>query len=386
MRACKSFIYQMSQKKFLIIFASLSFIPFLSAEKISVFIGTNGPSADGIYHTFFDQKSGEFSHPERVAEVQSPNFLAIHPDGEKIYTVCRWRNGAGVIGYRIVHPFELVEFTRMNCPDGMGCHIAIHPDGNFLLTAQYSGGSVAFFPLDGRGMLGRPTITEHNGSSGVIKSRQSNPHPHWCGFSPCGNFALVPDLGLDQIVIYQVDETKIASHGTVQSVPGGGPRHMRFSTDGRWIFLLNELNLTISTFSWNKISGQAFPVSNTPTLDNEIKNRESFNSAAEILAHPNGRWVYSSNRGHDSVSVFRNNEQGQLTRTQVQPIRGAFPRNINLTPNGMWLLAAGQDSHTVTGHKIDSGTGLLTYQRGSITQAPNPVCLVFHSTKKNPKK
>ena len=378
----------MSQKKFLTIFVFLLFVPFLSAEKISLFIGTNGPSADGIYHTFFDQKTGKFSPPERVAEVQSPNFLAIHPDGEKIYAVCRWQNGAGVIGYRVSHPFQLVEFTRMNCPDGMGCHIAIHPDGNFLLTTQYSGGSVAFFPLDERGILGHPTITEHSGGSGIIKSRQSNPHPHWCGFSPCGNFALVPDLGLDQIVIYQVDEkrTKIVSHGTVKSVPGGGPRHMRFSIDGRWIFLLNELSLSISTFSWNKTLGQAFPVSSTPTLDDEIKDGESFNSAAEILVHPSGRWVYSSNRGHDSVSVFSKSEQGKLTRTQVQPVRGAFPRNINLSPNGMWLLAAGQDSNTISGHKIDSGTGLLTYQRGSITNAPNPVCLVFHPTKKYSKK
>ena len=161
---------------------------------------------------------------------------------------------------------------------------------------------------------------------------------------------------------------------------------MRFSIDGRWIFLLNELSLSISTFSWNKTLGQAFPVSSTPTLDDEIKDGESFNSAAEILVHPSGRWVYSSNRGHDSVSVFSKSEQGKLSRTQVQPVRGAFPRNINLSPNGMWLLAAGQDSNTISGHKIDSGTGLLTYQRGSITNAPNPVCLVFHLTKKNSKK
>ena len=378
----------MIQKKFLPIFAFHFLIPFLSAEKISVFIGTNGPSADGIYHTYFDQGSGKFSKSERIAEVQSPNFLAIHPDGKKIYTVCRWQDGAGVIGYKIFHPFKLVEFTRMDCPDGMGCHIAVHPDGKFLLTTQYSGGSVAFFPLDTGGILGRPTITEHNGSSGVIKIRQSKPHPHWCGFSPGGDFALVPDLGLDQIIIYQVNKnrTKITPHGSVNSVPGGGPRHMKFSTDGRLIFLLNELSLSISTFSWDKTSGQALLISNTSTLADEMKAGESFNSAAEILIHPNGRWVYSSNRGHDSVSVFKKNERGKLSLTQVQPIRGAFPRNINLTPSGMWLLSAGQDSNTISAHRIDPATGLLTYQRGSIINAPNPVCLVFHSTQKNPKK
>ena len=135
-----------------------------------MFIGTNGPSADGIYHTYFDQGSGKFSKSERIAEVQSPNFLAIHPDG-KNHTVCRWQDGAGVIGYKIFHPFKLVEFTAWIVLMGWGVILLFIRVVNFY-SPQYSGGSVAFFPLDTGGILGRPTITEHNGSSGVIKRRQ----------------------------------------------------------------------------------------------------------------------------------------------------------------------------------------------------------------------
>lgn len=364
------------------VFTLLTISPLLYADNISVFIGTSGPYGDGIYQTFFNTENGKFSEVERVVQVKSPNFLALHPAGDKIYAVCRWSHQAGVIGYQISKEGKLKEFTRMDCPDGMGCHIAVHPDGKFLLTAQYSGGSVAFFGLEESGKLNRPAIIEHRGSSGVIGGRQDNPHPHWCGYSPCGNFALVPDLGLDQITIYKVDDnrSRIFPHGHVNSPQGAGPRHMKFSTDGKWIYLLNELSLSISSFYWESESGRAAFKADTPTLSDQLKERESFNSAAEILTHPNGKWIYSSNRGHDSISFFESDDQGFLLLKQVQPIRGAFPRNVNLSPCGTWLLAAGQDSGTISAHKIDRMTGELTYQRGSIVNAPNPVCLLFKTS------
>ena len=353
------------------------------AKQFSLFIGTSGESSDGIYHTYFHTNSGKFEQVRRVVKVDSPNFLTSHPTDQLIYAVCKWGQKQGVIGYQLTNKNDLVEFTRMACPDGLGCHISVHPSGNFLLTTQYRGGSVALFPINPDGTLEPPRVTDHHGGSQVIPSRQSQPHPHWCGFSPCGNFALVPDLGIDQIVIYRVNaETpSIQPHSVAKTVPGGGPRHMRFSQDQNWIYLLNELNLSISTFKWDQSAGEAIFHSLTDTLKEEQKAQESFNSAAEILVHPNGQWVYSSNRGHDSVTVFTSNNTGSLKAIQTQPIRGAFPRNINLTPCGLWLLAAGQDSSTVSGHRIHQETGKLTYQRGSITQVPNPVCLLFSDSK-----
>ena len=190
----------------------------------------------------------------------------------------------------------------------------------------------------------------------------------------------MPDLGLDQIVIYKVDSSKpaITRHGVGQSVPGGGPRHMRFSTNGKFIYLLNELTLSVTTFEWDaqlKEPPRRSP-QNPPSVSRTRKARRC--SSAEILVHPNGRFAYSSNRGHDSVSVYRANpKSGKLKVVQVQPVRGAFPRNINLSPNASWLLAAGADSNTVAAHRVDADTGKLTYQRGSVVNVPSPICILF---------
>ncbi len=356
-----------------------SFFSLGLAEPIDVFFGTGGAGAEGIYHSTFNPDNGRFSSVKLAAKIGSPGFLTLHPNGKILYSVGRWETGTGAVGYHI-NKGELKEFTRMACPDGGGCHIAVHPSGKFLLTAQYGGGSVALFPLDPSGKLGEPTVTEHEGGSKVVERRQQSPHPHWTGFSPDGKYALVPDLGLDQIVIYKVDSSKpsITRHGVGQSVPGGGPRHMRFSTNEKFIYLLNELTLSVTTFEWDAAKGTAKTLTTEPALSEEDKEGETFNSSAEILVHPNGRFAYSSNRGHDSITVYRANpKSGKLKVVQVQPVRGAFPRNINLSPNASWLLAAGADSNTVAAHRVDADTGKLTYQRGSVVNVPSPICILF---------
>lgn len=369
-------------KNQILAFVSVNFLfsAFAFAEPIHFFIGTGGQGAEGIYHATFDPENGRFTPAKLAAKIGSPGFLTTHPNGKILYSVGRWKGGAGALGYKIGKSGELGEFTRMICPDGGSAHIAVHPSGKFLLTAQYGGGSVALFPLDANGKLGEPTVTEHQGGSKVVDGRQDAPHPHWAGFSPDGKYALIPDLGLDQIVIYEVDDKKpaITERGVGQSVPGGGPRHMRFSTNGKFIYLLNELSLSVTTFAWDAQKGTAKRLTTTAAISEEVKAGESFNSAAEILVHPNGRFVYSSNRGHDTVSVYQANPNtGKLKVVQVQPVRGAFPRNINLTPGADWLLAAGADSNTIAAHRIDQETGKLTYQRGSVINVPSPICILF---------
>jgi 6-phosphogluconolactonase len=351
-----------------------------SAETWQVYFGTGGPGAKGIYRSTFNTENGRLTPAELAAEIGSPGFLALHPDGDKLYAVANFPGGPGAVGYRTGKDGSLEMINTSPTGNGGGAHIAVHPSGKFLLTAQYGGGTTALFPLDADGRLGAAQLHRHEGGSGVVANRQNAPHPHWCGFSPDGRFALVPDLGMDGIVIYRVnlEAPSLERHGFAASIPGGGPRHMRFSTDGRFIHLLNELSLSVTTFAWDAASGTARQLETVPALSEEEKAKETFNSAAEILAHPSGPFLSSPNRGHDTVTVYRADPaSGALEVIQVQPIRGAFPRNINLAPGGGWLLAAGADSNTVAVHRLNPETGELTYQTKGIINVPAPICILF---------
>lgn len=354
--------------------------PALHAEELQVYFGTGGPGADGIYRARFDTVNGRLSKAERAVELAAPGFLALHPDGDKIYAVAGFEGGPGVVGYRIGKDGGLEPINRAPTGDGGGAHVAVHPSGRFLLTAQYGGGSVAMFPLDRDGNLGMAQLSRHEGGSRVFEKRQESPHPHYCGFSPDGRFALVPDLGIDKVVIYKVDASgpSIEPHGFAEVLPGAGPRHLKFSADGKFIYLLNELSLSVTTFAWDAVAGTARRMKTVPALSEETKAKETFNSAAEIVVHPGGRFVYSSNRGNDTVSVYRVGPAGgALEVIQVQPVRGAFPRNVNLTPCGGWLLAAGADSNTISVHRVNPETGVLTYQTKSVINVPGPICILF---------
>lgn len=364
----------------LFVAAGLASVVSLRADPRPVFFGTGGPGARGIYRATFDRETGRLGPAELAAEVGSPGFLALHPRSSVLYAVAHGPAGPGAVAYRVAADGSLAVLNSEATGDGGAAHVAVHPSGRLLLTAQYGGGSTAAFPLDDEGRLEKPTLHEHTGGSGVVKDRQEAPHPHWCGFSPDGRFALVPDLGMDGIVIYRVDPEArtISPHGFAASVPGGGPRHMRFSPEGKHIYLLNELSLSVSVFAWNSEAGTAERLGTTPALSDDAKAAEAFNSAAEILVHPSGAFVYSSNRGHDSVTVYRTRDGGRaLDVIQVQPIRGAFPRNIALDPSGRWLLAAGADSNTVAVHAVDPDTGRLTYQTKGIINVPAPICILF---------
>ncbi len=351
-----------------------------TAAPLPVYFGTGGPGAKGIYRATFDPTNGKFTAAELAAEVAGPGFLALHPAGDKLYAVANFPGGPGAIGYKLGATGTLEVINSAPTGDGGGAHIAVHPSGKFLLTAQYGGGSTALFPLDAEGRLGTAQLIKHQGGSGVVKPVQEKPHAHWVGFSPDGRFALVPDLGLDGIVIYRINlETPaLEKHGFAASVPGGGPRHMRFSPDGKFIYLLNELSLSVTTFAWDAAAGTAKQLATVPALSAEVKAKEVQNSAAEILVHPSGRFVYSSNRGNDTVTAYRADPAtSALQVIQVQPVRGAFPRNINLSPDADWLLAAGADSNTISAHKVNPTTGELTYQTKGVLNVPAPICILF---------
>ena len=214
----------------------------LYGEKVHVYFGTTGKVSKGIYHSIFDTKSGKLTQANLAAEIRSPGFLAMNKDKNALYAVASQKEPV-VASYKIEKKWLVDPLATQPIGDGGGCHIAVHPSNKFLLTAQYGGGSVAVFPIGSDGSVqARSQLIEHEGGSKVVARRQDSPHPHWVGFSPDGAYAFVPDLGLDQIVIYKVnaDQTGIEPHSKATSVAGGGPRHMRFSVDGRFIYLLNE--------------------------------------------------------------------------------------------------------------------------------------------------
>lgn len=352
----------------------------LPAQSVDVYFGTGGRGSKGIYRAKFNPDNGKLETAQLAAEIKSPGFLSWHPDGKKIYAVAQIENGSGVAGFHVKDDGSLHQFTSSLIGDGGGTHVAVHPSGKFLLTAQYGGGSTALLPINEDGQLGKSVVMEHKGGSKVVGKRQDSPHPHWCGFSPDGRFSFTPDLGTDNIHIYKVDTAKpaITRHGLAASVPGGGPRHMRFSANGKFIYLLNELSLSVTTFAYNAEKGRAKRLTVTPALSDAAKAKETFNSAAEILIHPNGRFVWSSNRGNDSITCYlANAETGLLSVTEVEPIRGAWPRNINIDPSARWILAAGAHSDTVAVFRINQETGGLSYQTRGLIKVPAPICILF---------
>lgn len=354
------------------------------AEEIDVWIGTSrAKPSEGIYHCLLDTGNGKLSDPRLVAEVDGPGFLAMHPDGTRLYAVATYQGVPSVVAYAIESRGAEAQLGYLNSvaiEDGGAAHVAVDATGSMLLTAQYGGGSVAAFSLNDDGTVEKRTVLiQHEGGSGVVEGRQDKPHAHWVGFSPDNRFAFVPDLGMDKVMIYEVNaaEATIDPSGFAEVPAGGGPRHMKFHTNGKWVYVLNELALSITVFDYDQETGRMTPKQIIETVPSAELAKEQFRSASEIRVHPSGRFVYSANRGHDTISVFTvDQDSGELTLLEIEPVRGATPRNFNLDPSGQWLLAAGQDSHTLASFKVDQQTGELTYNR-SIVTAPSAICVLF---------
>ena len=364
----------------------LSFAPFVNAEQVDVWFGTTATKqglSKGIYHANFDTDTGELSQPTLAVEADSPGFLAMHPNGKMLYAAARESGKDVVVAYKIKKTNEQVTLTKVNSiaiGDGKAVHLSVDRSGKFLLTAQYRGGSTALFDLaDDGSIISRRQLLKHQGGSGVVQKRQDKPHAHWVGTSPDNQYVFVPDLGMDKVVIWKLDTATatLSPHGFGICPPGSGPRHMKFDPTGTRIYVLNELTLSITTFDYDKTTGTMTPVQTVETLSEATKAKEVFNSASEIRVHPSGKFVYSANRGNDTISVFRVDPATKnLSFVEVEPIRGSWPRNFNLDPTGKWLIAAGQKSNTATVFSIDQSTGELTYVRKSVT-VPSSICVLF---------
>jgi 6-phosphogluconolactonase len=351
------------------------------AEQATIWIGTTTPrggESKGIYRATMDLDTGRVSKPALAAEIASPGFVALAPSGRRLYSVCQLPNGqgGGVAAFDVIEDAGCLRLLNTEpIGDGGAAHLAVDKTGRCLFTAQYGGGSVAVFPLDEDGKIRpRSALVEHEGS-GPNEARQKGPHPHWVGVDPANRFLFVPDLGIDQVVIYRIDleAGQIERHGSGRCPAGGGPRHMKFHPNGKFAYVLNELQMSITAFEYDAQAGALSPLQTISTLPDEL--REIPSTASEIRIHPNGRFVYAANRGHDTIAAFKIDQAtGELTFIEREAVRGSWPRNFNLDPGGKWLLAAGRNSNTISVFRIDPQTGGLIYT-GKTVNCPTPICI-----------
>lgn len=345
------------------------------ADTVSLWIGTGGKGAEGIYRTELNTEKGTLTDPVLAAKIGSPGFVSLSSDGKRIYCVCTIEKEPSVAAFRIGDDKSLTLINSQPIGDGGAAHLSLDHEDKILFTAQYGGGSVAAFPISEDGSIGERSDLKEQAGSGPNESRQKGPHPHWTGVSPDNRFLFVPDLGADKVFIYRInhDEATITPHGAGIAVPGGGPRHMKFSKDGSKIYLLNELLMSVTVFDYDTENGTMEAGQTISTLPEEMW--EIPNKSSEIRVHPNGKFVYAANRGHDSIAAFSVNEKsGELNFVEREAIRGSWPRNFNIDPTGQWMIVAGRYSNTLSVFKIDPETGGLLFH-GQIVNVPAPICV-----------
>lgn len=350
----------------------------------TVFFGTNtGGNGDskGIYAAHFDSSKGVFTGEARlVAEIPFPGFLARHPDLPVLYSVSSDR----VASFRIVEQNGRPGLESLNSVPtgtGRGTHLDVHPGGKALVTVHYGDGDVVIYPLLPDGSIGgRSGTIALQAFSGANPQRQEAPHPHSIYFDDTGAYALVPDLGADTTYIFRFNgkENSLEQHGQGKAAPGEGPRHMKFSPDGRFVYVLNELGLSVDCFKWDAEDGRLAKIGSALTLTKEEQAGFNDIKASEIRIHPSGRFLYAANREHDSISAFRiHPTTGLLERIQVVPTIVKWPRNFNIDSTGSWLLCAGQNSNTIGVFAIDAESGELLYKEGSELAVPRAICVLF---------
>ena len=356
-----------------------------ASKRWSVYFGTyTGPKSKGIYRATFDPVDGKLGPVELAAALDNPSFLAVHPSRALLYAACEVSDfggkNAGAVAALAIRPGD-GKLTLLNRQSSQGpgpCHLSIDRSGRFVLVANYSSGSIACLPIQSYGRLGAASsVVQHHGS-GPNRQRQEGPHAHQILSDPEGNFVFVPDLGLDKILIYRLDRamgTLLANDPPWgATAPGAGPRHLAFLPDGRFAYAIDELDSTVTVFRCQAARGSLQPLQSVPTLPPDFHGK---NYPAEVTVHPSGKFLYGSNRGHDSIVVFSiDAASGRLRLVGHQSTLGKEPRHFGIDPGGKYLLAANQNSDTVVVFRIDAETGLL-HPTGQSLSVPSCVCVVW---------
>ncbi len=352
-------------------------------QSMWVFVGTyTGKESKGIYRLALDLESGSLGQLELAAELENPSFLAIHPSQEFLYAV----NEVSQFGNKpsgSVTAFKLDpatgKLTKLNeqASGGVGpCHLVVDAEGKHVLTANYGSGSAAVIALQADGSLGEITsVSQHHGT-GPNKDRQEGPHAHSINLDKANRFAFAADLGLDKVMVYHYNARKGSlkpnNPPDFRTAPGAGPRHFAFHPSGKFAYVINELNSTVTALSYDYERGVLKEIQTITTLPANFKGA---NGCAEVQVHPSGKFLYGSNRGHDSIAIFEIDQTtGKLKPRGQQGRRIRTPRNFGIDPTGRYMIVANQDSNSLVLFHIDPATGVLDPAGGDVSVG-RPVCI-----------
>jgi len=359
--------------------------------KYLVYIGTytqEGSESKGIYGYRFDSNTAGLVPMGLAAESINPSFLAVHPNHRFIYAVNEISNYNGqksgaVSAFAIDRATgKLTLLNQVATRGGDPCYISLDKTGKNVLLANYAGGSIAVFPVLEDGRLGEASAFVQHSGHGTNPERQEGPHAHSIDLSPDNRFALVDDLGLDETLVYRFDSAKGAltsdeakgSASRAKAKPGAGPRHLAFHPNGKFAYVINEMASTVSAFRYDAASGGLQSVQTISALPETFSGHSE---AAEIQVHPSGKFLYASNRGHDSIAVFAiDGNKGTLSPVEYVSTKGANPRNFEIAPSGSLLFAANEKSDNIVVFNINRQTGRLT-ATGKVLEVSQPVCIKF---------
>jgi 6-phosphogluconolactonase len=349
-----------------------------------LFVGTyTDKDSKGIYAYRFTPSSGELTPLGVAAETPNPSFFAIDARHRYLYAVNELQTYHGastgaVSAFAIDRKTGKLSLLNQVASQGADpCYISFDKSGKYVLVANYTGGTVAVFPIRSDGSLGESSSFLHDsGTLGPNKERQDAPHSHWIEPSADNHFVFVADLGLDRVLTFSFDAAKgtLAKNDASATLsPGSGPRHVVFSRDNNFLYAVSELDSTVTAFKNDEKKG-------FPSLQRISALPEGFsgkNDAAEIVVHPNGNFLYTSNRGDDSIAIFSiDPKTGKLSHVDRASTRGKAPRNFEIDPTGKFLLVANQESNNIVVFRINPKSGKLT-PTGQQFQVPAPVCLRF---------
>lgn len=354
----------------------------LAAERSAwLFIGayTNDKNK-GISVVRMDLGTGALSDLRLGAETPNPTFLELHPSGKYLYAVNEISNYEGqragsTSAFAIDRAKgELRPLNRLTSGGAGPCHIGLDRTGKMAMIANYGGGSVASYAIEGDGSLRGPVSFFQHEGTGPNAKRQERAHAHSVNAAPGNKFAVACDLGTDEIRVYAIDPAKgeMKAHGAAKAAPGSGPRHFAFHPNGRYGYAANELLNTVTVYTWDARKGVLADVQTIGTLPEDYTGAST---TAEIRVHPSGRFLYVSNRGHDSISVFGvDANSGRLSAVERVSVQGQVPRNFYIEPAGRWLIAANQKTNNLIVFEVDIATGRLRTTGKGMT-AGQPVCL-----------
>ncbi len=361
--------------------------PAAKQGKYLFYVGTyteEGSKSKGIYAYRYDAATSEITPLGLAAETTNPSFVAPHPNGRFLYAVnevgkYKGPNSGGVSAFSIDRATGKLTFLNEVASRGADpCYITVDKTGKYVLVANYTGGSVAVFPVLADGKLGEASAFVQHTGKGTNPERQEGPHAHSIDLSPDNRFAMVDDLGLDELLVYKFDTAKGSL--TPNDPPftkidaGSGPRHFVLRPDGKFAYVISEIAHTVTVFSNDAANGKLTTLQTITTLPKGFTGR---NDDAEIHVHPSGKFLYASNRGDDSIAIYAiDKSKGTLTQVGIVPTGGKEPRSFEIDPTGSLLFAENQKSDDIVVFKIDTKTGQLT-RTGKVLEVASPVCLKF---------